>query len=565
MSRIKELGSGNGVRRAWMPGLRGHARSSDGLPTLFDRLHQDLDALWEAFDGLRQAGAGEVSEQQRRSGGHAFFEALPDGCVITDHNGAILKSNPAAARMLQTRPPDLLGKPIQDFLAAEAESAGSAFIAEPLETREWMVRLKPARGVALQVKITRFPLRGAAGGPAVLGWSLQKGSVPCRDKDACWYGESQLRLLVESVPNVLWTADREGNIVFVSRGIEPLSGYSPDEMMLMGSRMRERLIHPDDLARVNEAYQALFTGDETFDVEYRIVRKGGDWVWVGDRALATFTANGARYAHGMLTDITERKQAEEQARRHQAELAHVARLNTMGEMASMLAHELNQPLAAIVNYTQGCVRRLRMRAGDSEDLCAVMEEVRGQAERAGEIIRRLRRFVAKGEPRTAEADLNSLVREVVGLADPEARQNGVDIRLDLAEDLAPVLVDAIQIQQVILNLVRNGIDAMSGPGPERRILGVCTALTESGEEIEIAVSDTGIGIPSEIADEIFSPFFTTKAKGMGVGLSFSRALIEAHGGRLIMTSNPDGGVTFRFTLPVDRQGELGTAMPRERD
>lgn len=378
-------------------------------------------------------------------------------------------------------------------------------------------------------------------------------------------GYDQLRLLVEHVPGTVWTMDQAGNLVFISRGVETICGYASEEMLALGNCMRAGLIHPDDIPLVRAACQALFRDDTLFELEYRIIRKAGDYVWVNDRALVTFSEGGVKFAHGIMTDITERKRAEEQACRRQAELAHVARLNTMGEMASMLAHELNQPLAAIINYTQGCVRRLRSSRGGVDELCAVMEEVRGQAERAGEIIRRLRRFVTKGEPRTAEADINALVHEVAGLAEPEARQNGVEVRLELAQDLALVQVDAIQIQQVILNLVRNAIDAMSGAGLERRILRIRTSMADSGDEVEVAVSDTGFGVPPDIVEEIFSPFFTTKTKGMGVGLSFSRSLIEAHGGRLGMRPNPDGGATFLFTLPVNTRCEPGAAALGEGD
>lgn len=574
MSRIEEHDS-SCAQPWWVEdGLQSgddRQQPKEPLPALFERLHKDLDELRSALDlpqhPPQEAGTANGSPPEReRFFYQELFDSMPDAYVMTDRTGRIIKTNPAAAYLLQAEPPRLVGKPLQDFIAAETRAAYRAVFAEALrQPYDRQIRIRPAMGPSIDVKATVIPLHDPTDGMAALGWSFHSGETGGRTQDACRRHEGQLRLLIENIPDVVWTADQDGSLVFVSRSVETVCGYAVEEALVIGNRLSTKWIHPDDVEQVRRAYQALFADNRPFNLEYRMIRKGGECIWVNDRAVATFSEGGAKYAHGIFADITERRQAEEQARRHQSELAHVARLNTMGEMASMLAHELNQPLAAIVNYTQGCVRRLRSGVGDPSDLCAVMDEVRGQAERAGEIIRRLRRFVSKGEPRTAEADINNLVREVAGLADPEARQNGVEICLELAEGLGTVQVDAIQIQQVILNLVRNGIDAMSGAGLDKRVLHIRTSPAETGDEIEVAVSDSGIGIPPEIAEEIFSPFFTTKTKGMGVGLSFSRSLIEAHGGRLSMTPNPERGVTFRFTLPMGCQDEHSAAAMIDGD
>ncbi|MBI3463968.1 MAG: PAS domain S-box protein [Planctomycetes bacterium] len=250
---------------------------------------------------------------------------------------------------------------------------------------------------------------------------------------------------------------------------------------------------------------------------------------------------------GVIRDVTERQQARERLRRHEAELAHVLRLSTVGEMASGLAHELNQPLSAVSNHAEAWMRRLRSGAGTSEELLAALEQISQQAVRAGEIIRHLRDFVRKGEPRRSTVGVDEIVHEVVALVSSEAQQKQITLRLELAPGMPAVAADRIQIEQVLLNLVRNAFEAMTELEAGTRALTIRTS-TAAEELVEVAVADTGRGLNPETIDHVFEPYFTTKAGGLGMGLSISRAIVEAHGGRLWATPNPDRGVTFRFTL-----------------
>ena len=253
-------------------------------------------------------------------------------------------------------------------------------------------------------------------------------------------------------------------------------------------------------------------------------------------------------------EITERRRAEELARQRQAELAHVSRLSTMGEMASGIAHELNQPLTAIVNYTNGCLRQLRSEAANDDELVSAMERIAGQAERAVEIIRRLGNFVRRREPKRSSVNINDAVQEVLRFVQPDAGQHGITVRINLSEGLTPVPADEIQIQQVILNLFRNGVEAMENGDPQRRVLTVETSAAD-GNAVKVTIRDTGCGLTDEVLDKLFDPFFTTKPHGMGVGLSISRTIIDAHGGRLWATRNADRGATFTFTLPGANGGD----------
>ena len=248
------------------------------------------------------------------------------------------------------------------------------------------------------------------------------------------------------------------------------------------------------------------------------------------------------------TDVTERKRAEEAARQHQAELTHVLRVTSMGEMAAGLAHEINQPLTAIASYAQGSVRRLRANPPQVEPVLAVIDDIAAEALRAGEIIRRLRSLIRKEAPRQDWVDLNEVVGEVVRLLEPEARQHGVTVRVHADARLPALVADRIQIEQVILNLVRNAVDAMREV-EGRRELDIRTAAV-GDDAVELSVRDSGPGLSAALLEHIFEPFFSTKSAGLGMGLSISRTIIEAHQGRLWATSSVGGGANFHFTLPA---------------
>ncbi|HUW82500.1 MAG TPA: PAS domain S-box protein [Phycisphaerae bacterium] len=255
-----------------------------------------------------------------------------------------------------------------------------------------------------------------------------------------------------------------------------------------------------------------------------------------------------------LVNVTEREQAQGQLRQRQADLAHVSRLSTIGEMTSSLAHEINQPLAAIANYAQAWLQAIRSGRLDAEELREDVTQIAAQAERAGQIVRRVRSFIRKEDTQRTRVDIADLVREAADLAEVETREYGVVLRLELDGATHPVVADAIQIEQVILNLVRNALEAMKHRRKKERKLSIRTAAVDDGC-VEVAVRDSGTGLSADHqADRLFEPFFTTKPEGMGMGLAISRTIVEAHGGRLWASGNPDHGMTFRFTLPA-AQGE----------
>jgi C4-dicarboxylate-specific signal transduction histidine kinase len=261
---------------------------------------------------------------------------------------------------------------------------------------------------------------------------------------------------------------------------------------------------------------------------------------------------------GISEDITERKRAEDEARRQRNELAQLGRVIIMGEMATSLAHELNQPLTVISGCAQVCLKKLRSERSKPEELLESMEQVNEQAERANQIIRRARSFIQREEQERGEIDVNEAIRNIADLLHSDAREHGAGIELELAAALPTVVADPFQIQQVILNLVHNGMEAMSEVRPALRHLTIHTSV--SGDDaVEIAVCDQGQEMPTEVLDRVFDPFFTTKSTGLGMGLSICRSIIESHGGRLWATSDGEIGTVFRFTLPASDKGSRDDA------
>ncbi len=249
------------------------------------------------------------------------------------------------------------------------------------------------------------------------------------------------------------------------------------------------------------------------------------------------------------------RRTQEEAREMRERLAHVARISTLGEMATGIAHEINQPLAAVATYAQACGRMIRARTADDVELLQTLDRISHEALRAGAIINKLKDLVRRRESSQVPCDLNSLVRDVAGLASVDAQHNGLELRLSLADDLRPVVVDPVQIQQVVLNLVRNGIESMEGCSGEYVVM---LRTRDAGEDgVSCAVVDHGVGLDKEQEEELFAPFYSTKESGMGMGLSISRTIIQAHGGRLWFTPNPDCGTTFQFTLPVEEFATSG--------
>lgn len=362
--------------------------------------------------------------------------------------------------------------------------------------------------------------------------------------------EFRLRTIIESEPECVKLQAEDGTVLEINpAGLRLVDANQPADII---GRKIFSVVAPEYFDIYRENMRRVFAG-EAVVYEFRAITLKNRVAWMETHAAPLRDARGNIYALlGITRDITEHKQAEEQARRHQTELARVARLSTMGEMATGIAHELNQPLSAIANFSRGCIRRLRSGGMSPQELIVPLEEVCEQAERAGDILRHVRDFVRKREPRLKSLDVNQIVRAVVKFTEHEARHQCTHVRLNLDPLLPKVAADAIMIEQVIVNLVRNAIEAMTEVIPSRREIVIQTRLFES-DSVEVEVADTGPGIEGGLIDQVFDQFFTTKPEGVGMGLAISRSIIESHGGKIRAESSRDGGAILRFTLKISAQ------------
>ena len=384
---------------------------------------------------------------------------------------------------------------------------------------------------------------------AILGGLLQaarravdQAEAVVRTRDA------HLRSILDTVPDATVVSSANGTIVSFNAAAVRQFGYAEAEVI--GENLR--ILMPEPYRQEHDGYMQRYlkTGEKRIIGIDRVVvgrRKDGS-TFPMKLAVAEMKSGGERFFTGFIRDLTEREESAARLEQIQAELARLARLNEMGEMASTLAHELNQPLSAIANYAHGCTRLLR----DMDDSLAArmhgaLEEIASQSLRAGQIIKHLREFVMKGETEKAPEDIRKLVEEAGALALVGSREGGVRTVFEYLPGAEMVMVDRVQVQQVLINLMRNAIEAMRHV--EHRELTIRTMPADAGE-VAVIVEDTGGGIPEEIAGQLFKPFVTTKASGMGIGLSISKRIVEAHGGEMTVSKNSAGGATFRFTLPA---------------
>jgi PAS domain S-box-containing protein len=313
-------------------------------------------------------------------------------------------------------------------------------------------------------------------------------------------------------------------------------------------------IHPKDRSVVEQTVDRAVRERSDLEMEYRIVLADGSIKYLQSLGHPIIGESGDLVEFvGTVMDVTERKLAEEALRKTQAELAHVTRLMTMGELAASIAHEINQPLAAIVTNANACLRWLLDEFPNLEEGREAARRIVRDGKRAGDVIARIRGLVRKTDTEKARLNLNDVVEEIAALAQVEVRRNGVALRIELAPDLPPVAGDRVQLQQVILNLVMNGIEAMSAVTDRSRELFICSRQHES-DQVLVTVQDCGVGIDQESLEKVFDPFYTTKPQGMGMGLAISRSIVENHGGRLWAVPNNGPGVTFEFALPVEAVG-----------
>jgi PAS domain S-box-containing protein len=363
--------------------------------------------------------------------------------------------------------------------------------------------------------------------------------------------EDRLRRVINTIPAHVWSTLPDGSVDFINQRLLESTGLSIEA--LLGSGWQS-IVHPDDRPGYMAQWRSALAAGEPVEIEARVWTAQRNYRWLLVRNVPLRDGHGGILKwYGTGIDIEDRKRAEESLRKTQADLAHANRVTTMGELSASLAHEINQPISGAIMNASTCLRRLDREQPDLDGARAAASKIIRDANRAAEIINRVKLFFRKGVVTKERVDLNEMIREMEILLHNEATQHSVSVQTKLAADLPLIAADRVQLQQVLMNLMINGIDAMKAvDAPRQLTLGT---QYDSDEQLLVSVEDTGIGLPPNQADQIFNAFFTTKEHGTGMGLRISRTIIEAHGGRLWAADNHPRGASFHFTLAVSSNAE----------
>ena len=450
--------------------------------------------------------------------------------------------------VLEALPPFAVPEGLQESLNAVLRSGKP----NRLDAGDFDIVNAPVRSADGAVKWIIHTIEGARG-----GGTADSGTVPVTL--ALQAAEARLRSILQTVPDAMLIIDERGRIESLSTTAERLFGYAMGEVAGQNIKM----LMPSPYREQHDAYlkRYLTTGERHIIGIGRVVtgqRKDGT-TFPMHLTVGELRSADRHYFTGFIRDLTEQQLTESRLKELQSEVTHMSRFTALGEMASTMAHEINQPLTAIANYLKGCNRLLaRMDGEQSAILRDAVDKAADQALRAGHIIRRLREFVARGESDRRIENLSKLIEDASTLALIGAKESGVAVSFRMDPEATLVLADRIQIQQVLVNLIRNAIEIMS-ESPNRRELEIATAVA-ADDMFEVSVADTGAGLAPEVAAHLFQPFVTTKSKGMGLGLSICRTIVEAHGGRIWVDARPGGGTIFRFTLRAEKLEEAPVAQ-----
>lgn len=498
-------------------------RTAEQRGAASERLAEELNLLIEGAQGL------------------AIYMLDPDGRVAIWNRGA--------ERLKGWSEKEILGRHSSIFYPADAVAAGKpeADIARAcsmgrFEEEDWRLRKDGTEFLASVSWTALFEDGELRGFAKIIADITQKRAA----EDQLRAHESQLTAILSTVPDGMVVIDESGKMLSFSAAAEALFGYNEAEVL--GSNVRMLMPSPDRERHDSYIQRYLETGEKRIIGKGRVVlgrRKDGS-LFPMELFIGEATRGNERIFTGFIRDLTERRMVEQQMATLQAELIHVARVSAMGTMASTLAHELNQPIAAVTNYVEA-VRDQMLEP--EEDEWPMMREALGEAAkealRAGQIVRRLREFVSRGEVEKTVENLPDLVNEAASLGLAGAREMGIEVHLELDPDASPVLVDKVQIQQVLINLIRNACEAMSA-SPVKRL--TISSHAEREGYVQVTVSDTGCGIPAGVASQLFSAFVSTKPTGMGLGLSICRTIVEVNGGKIWMDTREGRGTDFHFTL-----------------
>jgi PAS domain S-box-containing protein len=505
-------------------------------------LHGRARAEQHAIEALRH------SEAQWKE----VFEHNPVMYFMVDAAGTVLSVNTFGAAQLGYAVSELLGQSVLKVFPAEEQHAARSNVAICLEnigqTHSWEICKVRKDGSSLWVRENAKAVRRLDNQLIVL--------IACEDITERKLAEDALR------QSEMYSAEAQRLSHTGSYGLRAARGeivWSEETFRIFEFERAPSVrldavmqrVHPDDRVRVQQTINRASRDGKDFAHGYRLLMPDGAVKHVHATAHAVTDASGGVEFVGAVTDVTARKQAEVELHEAQTNLAHVTRVTALGEMAASIAHEVNQPLAAVVTNAAACLRWLDREPANLKEARGTLQSIINDGNRAGEVIQRVCALVNKTTDRKA-LHINEVVNEVMSLVQHELFSHRVALRLELAPALPPVLADRIQLQQVILNLVINAIEAMQPVKDRPRELVIRTRQDETSQVL-VTVSDCGVGVAAENADRLFDAFFTTKSSGMGMGLSICRSIVDAHGGRLSASGNVGPGATFQFTLPLHQE------------
>ncbi|MGA9507648.1 MAG: PAS domain S-box protein [Candidatus Sulfotelmatobacter sp.] len=480
-----------------------------------------------------------------------LFEQAPEAVVVLSTEDRIVRVNKEFTRMFGYEAEEVWQRPINDLIVPEAHLEASRAYTRVLQ-HGGRVEVETIRtrkdGTEIDVSLLAISVRTTSG-EQVVNYAIYRDiSERKRAEERLRESEARFQGMADTAPVLIWMTGTDGLCNYFNKPWLEFTGRTMEQEV--GAGWIEG-VHPDDAQGCFDCFLPAFHARQPFRMEYRLRRADGEYRWVIESGIPRYTGGGEFAGYiGSNIDITELKRAEaERQRLHQleADLGHINRVSMMGELAASLAHEIKQPIAAALMDAKSCVRWLRRDPPEVAEGCRAALRMINDATRATEVIDRVRSLYRRDTSDRELLDVNGIIREMIILLREKANLNSISIRTEIDSGLPLITADRVQLQQVLMNLILNGIEAMKDAKGE---LTVTSSRTEDGQVL-IAVSDSGIGLPSGDVDRIFEAFFTTKAQGTGMGLSISRKIIETHGGSLWASANAGPGATFQFTLPTD--------------
>jgi PAS domain S-box-containing protein len=478
----------------------------------------------------------------------SFFEQSPEASAVLRMDDCVASVNREFIRMFGYEEEEVLERSIDDLIVPEALVEISREERKEIRDRgrvEVETVRKRKDGSDIRVSILAVPVITASGEQIAKYVVYRDITDRKQAEERLRESEARFKEMADTAPVLIWMTGTDGLCNFFNKPWLEFTGRSMEQEV--GTGWIEG-VHPDDVQGCFDGFLPAFHAREPFRMEYRLKRVDGEYRWMIESGIPRYTGAGEFAGYiGSNIDITDHKRAAEERerlRQLEADLAYINRVSMMGELTASLAHEVKQPIASSVINAKTCVRWLRREVPDIAEACGAASRMVNDATRAADILDRVRSLYRRDSPQRELVDVNEIIREMIVMLQDQASRSSIAIRTECDPELATIPADRVQLQQVLMNLMLNGIEAMTETGGE---LTIASKNTEDGQLL-ISVSDSGIGIAPDRADRIFEAFFTTKAQGTGMGLSISRRIIESHGGRLWASANSKRGATFQFTL-----------------